>query len=1001
MAVSPLAELVATRSEVAAPTGRAVVVIDAAVEGGESLAGSFGDAAATVLVRPGDDLFASVGSALERLGDVSAIHLVTHGSSGRFSLGGTVFDAASIDEWDDGLVAWNRLAGPGADLYLWGCDVAGGDGASLIDSIHQVSGFGVAASVDLTGPARLGGDFDLEYVLGDVANPRLAAGVDVLWETVLSDYSFTATDPKQAVQAAFDALGDTIAPAIKTALQNRTGSSTVDPVAQRSISDLFGAASSISPADLESLLSLKTTVSAYLAGSSPTLSGLASAINSALATKAAAAGAAAPAIAVTPTVVRNGSNQVTRIDLAVSVSATGTAWTTVDQGTEAAPTPWGHAIQAMNTDFNATFRTAPEVRSGSRLSTGFTVSVDLTDPNAPVPSIAIASTTLEAGVFDFGPALRFGILDATIGGGESLPYVTNLSFSGGSTRTVADWSSVGASASALSSTPSATVDLPITATLGGVSVAPGAAFRVAFTDLLGITPPTVTGLSLGSLPWFGNISSDDLIGAVKSVGGAYETLGTTESLAASIPFIERRALTDIFDFADLFDAAIGDVIDVTVTKTVSTGSGTQEILARPDNLQTLADFQSYPAFAGLGITPVYDPTAGTVSIQFAASRTTPLTVAPTVAFNLAPLGALTFTGGTSPALSPTVSLGFGVEFAIGPGGPIVIGLGAEPAKNFQLSDDAVLTVTPVGGTPTTVTVTKASTSTNTSLAELVADVNAVLGGTSLEARASEFGAGIELYTPTVSASMPFGITVAATRNQAAFDLGFTDGIELTDDTKGTPITIFGRPSGVSSQVVPHTDTTKKFAESSVSWSLADLSGTVAYGINTIAFGDTAGAVAGAFSATLAAATSADAISLDPVATLSPQLTGSASLSLTNLSRVGGTNDIAAGATIAIAVADFTADRIDSFVPFGSLLSVSGLEDSGRGTGRLSADAAVRFSIGSETFEVTVTQAAAADNPSFADLVADFNATLSAARIVVNGTTTGTTRNLSGECSYNG
>jgi hypothetical protein len=86
---------------------------------------------------------------------------------------------------------------------------------------------------------------------------------------------------------------------------------------------------------------------------------------------------------------------------------------------------------------------------------------------------------------------------------------------------------------------------------------------------------------------------------------------------------------------------------------------------------------------------------------------------------------------------------------------------------------------------------------------------------------------------------------------------------------------------------------------------------------------------------------------------------------------------------------------------GALLSVSGLEDSGRGTGRLSADAAIRFTIGSETFEVTVTQAAAADNTSFADLVADFNATLSAARIVVNGTTTGTTRNLSGECSFIG
>ena len=50
MAVAPLTELIATRSEVAAPGGRAIVVIDAAVEGGASLADSFADAAATVLV---------------------------------------------------------------------------------------------------------------------------------------------------------------------------------------------------------------------------------------------------------------------------------------------------------------------------------------------------------------------------------------------------------------------------------------------------------------------------------------------------------------------------------------------------------------------------------------------------------------------------------------------------------------------------------------------------------------------------------------------------------------------------------------------------------------------------------------------------------------------------------------------------------------------------------------------------------------------------------------
>jgi hypothetical protein len=972
-----------------------LVVLDASLASDHGIVASFGRHA-RILVEPvTTDLFATVSAALEANPGVSSIHLVSHGAPGRFTLGNTLFEADSIDEIGASLIAWNRLAAPGADLYLWGCDIAGGDGASLVDAIHSISGFDVAASIDVTGPTAFGGDFDLEYVVGDVDEPSLIDGVDVLWETTLSDHAFT-TASKQAVQDAFDRLANTIAPAIRTAVAGKTGSSAVDPLAQRTISDLFTASSSISPADLESFLSLATTASTYLAGSSPTLSGLAAAINSALAAKASAAGATAPSITVTPTVAGS------QISLAVSITAAGSAWADIDQGTDAAPTAWGQAIRAMNSDYGATFRAPPQVRAGSRLSTGFTVSVDLTDPDDPMPSITIDSTTLEAGVFDFGPSLRFGILDATIGGSQSLPYATSISFSGGATKSVADWSSVGASASSLSSAPSATVDLPITATLSGVGVAPGAAFRVAFTDLLGVLPPVVSGISLGRLPWFGNISSDDIIVGVKQVGGAYDTLGTTEALMASVPFVPRQSLGKLFDFAELFDDAIGSVIDVTVEKTVGSGSSAQTIQARPDNLQTLADFQAYPAFAGLGITPVYDDTAGTVSLQFSASQTTPVNVAPEVAFNLAPLGALTFTGGTAPALSPAVSLGFGIQFEIGPGGPIVLGLGADPATSYRLSGDATFTVTPVGGSATKITVTKASTETNTSLADLIADVNAVLGSTALVARESEFGAGIELYTPTVNSSMPIGITVAATRNQAALDLGFSDGIELTDDTKGTPISIFGRPSGVKSLVVPHADPAKKFADSSFDWSLADLSGSVAYGINTIGFGDTSGGVQAVFSAVLGSAgATPDDLAIDPVGMLSPQFTDSASLTLQNLSRVGGTNDIAATATIAIAVSDFLADRIDSFVAFGAPLSVPGLEDSGRGTGRLSADATVRFTIGSDTYEVTVTQAVASNNAAFQDLVSDFNVALSGAVRVVNGTPTSTMTNLSGEVSFVG
>ena len=320
----------------AAPLGqlaRQLVVIDAALASDRGIAASFGNGARILYESATTDLFANVSAALAADPGVSSIHLVSHGTPGRFSLGNTTFDTASVDELAGGLVAWNRLAAPGADLYLWGCDIAGGDGASLIDTIHTLSGFDVAASIDVTGPAALGGDFDLEYTAGNVAAPQLVSGVDLLWDTTLPDHSFT-TDSKNAMQSAFDRLNDTVAPAIKTALANRTSSNTLDNLAQRTINDLFTDSTSISPTDVQTLLELKSAASTYLAGASPTLSGLATAINTALATKATTAGAAAGSRTITVTPMVSGN----LVSIQVAITASGTKKADVALGTDAAPT---------------------------------------------------------------------------------------------------------------------------------------------------------------------------------------------------------------------------------------------------------------------------------------------------------------------------------------------------------------------------------------------------------------------------------------------------------------------------------------------------------------------------------------------------------------------------------------------------------------------------------------------------------------------------------------
>lgn len=996
-AVAALASLTAPEAVRTAP--RAVVVLDASASSDSRLTASFADVAATVVVGAHDDVFALVGDALAELGGATAIHVVSHGSSGRFTLGGARFEADTVDDLGPSLLAWNRLAGPDADLYLWGCNVAGGDGASLVDSIHALSGFDVAASIDVTGPAMLGGDFDLEYVVGDVASPRLVAGVDVLWDTTLgppatpTDYTFTAA-AKTAINAAFARLENDIAPAVKTALQAATAGTATDQLAQRTVADLFTAASSLSPTDVQSFLTLASAASTSLGGGTATLSGLATALQSRLASVATTAGATAPTISVTPKITAAGAT-VTKIELAVSIAAKATTTTALDRGPDTAPTVWGRVLADLNSDLNLSLRSAPQLQTGSEFTGAFTISVDLSDPDVPVASIGIPTLDLKAGLFGFDAvAGRIGVLDLSLAGDTSPAHATSVTFSGGSSRTVSAWSSVGASAAAIPAASSATIALPVTAALGGAGVASaGTKVSIAAADVFASTKPAVTLAGFDKLVWFGSLSSDDIIAAVLSAGRSYGAVAAAEGspLSPSVPFAAKQTLGSVFDFADLFADEIGSKIDVTVDKTTN---GTT-VKARPDDLQTFGDFAT--KFPTLGIAPVYDAAAGTVSLQFSASRTSTPAVKPAVDFAIAPLGKLSFTGGTAAAFSAPVALGFGVRFDVAPSAPLTLQLPAAAASSGKLTSDAVLTVTPAFGTATTVTVTRASTADNASAADLLADLDAALAGTPLKARVGDFGVGFEFYTPAVGPTMPAAVTVTANRSAGSRELGFSDG--LADDAK-TPYTLFARTTASGSTVVPHESL--PFASGSFTWSLDDLAGQVGYGLNTIGFADTAGSVSATLAVTLAAAgAAADTLGSDPTSLLTATLTDAASLTLSGLTHANGTSAIKAGSTIGITVSDFTVERVDVFTPLGVPLALSNLEGSGRTTGRLAADAAIRFTWGSDTYEVTVAAVAAADNAMFDDLVGDFGAALTQARRIVNDVASGGPVDISGQFSITG
>ncbi len=120
-------------------------------------------------IAAGEDGIARIGAALAERSDVSAVHLLSHGSDGVVQLGSTRLDAASLLARAGELAGWGRALTNDADLLIYGCDVAARpDGRALIGNLAALTGADVAASDDLTGAARLGGDWVLEQQTGRI-----------------------------------------------------------------------------------------------------------------------------------------------------------------------------------------------------------------------------------------------------------------------------------------------------------------------------------------------------------------------------------------------------------------------------------------------------------------------------------------------------------------------------------------------------------------------------------------------------------------------------------------------------------------------------------------------------------------------------------------------------------------------------------------------------------------------------------------------------------------
>ncbi|AVH71327.1 Calx-beta domain-containing protein [Nostoc sp. 'Lobaria pulmonaria (5183) cyanobiont'] len=124
---------------------------------------------------------------------VQSIHIVSHGSVGSLQLGSINFNLSNLDSYKNQLQKWASALTDKADILLYGCDVASGEGTKFVQQISRITGADVAASTDKTGSAALGGDWDLEVKTGKI-EASLAFKPEVIqaYQSILPA-SFTGT----------------------------------------------------------------------------------------------------------------------------------------------------------------------------------------------------------------------------------------------------------------------------------------------------------------------------------------------------------------------------------------------------------------------------------------------------------------------------------------------------------------------------------------------------------------------------------------------------------------------------------------------------------------------------------------------------------------------------------------------------------------------------------------------------------------------------------------
>ena len=123
------------------------------------------------VIQSDQDGFVAMQNILSSQENISAVHVIGHGSVGQIAFGTAVLNNDTLNAYENILQEIGTSLSENGDILFYGCNVAADQsGEILIKQIADITDADVAASDDVTGK---GGDWDLEKHTGTVSYTHL------------------------------------------------------------------------------------------------------------------------------------------------------------------------------------------------------------------------------------------------------------------------------------------------------------------------------------------------------------------------------------------------------------------------------------------------------------------------------------------------------------------------------------------------------------------------------------------------------------------------------------------------------------------------------------------------------------------------------------------------------------------------------------------------------------------------------------------------------------